>query len=167
MQIHTEFRGILGKIYFKNTAEFREIPRNSVCFLKNSVFRRKWKKHFLGHPNVILNLINFFQPTLVLYCITFTYTFRTFLLPFYVTDKLPEPIFPNQTILQLTWRIPPRRCPRFWWRNAVGSALWAVWWVCRTGGDPWGSSPPSWGPPGTWPCAQSHCASSGSSPSWR
>ncbi len=54
MQIHTEFRefrGIPGKIYYKNTAEFREIPRNSVYFSKNSVFRRKWKKHFRGHPN--------------------------------------------------------------------------------------------------------------------
>ena len=36
-----KFRGIPGKIYYKNTAEFREIPRNSVCFSKNSVFRRK------------------------------------------------------------------------------------------------------------------------------
>jgi hypothetical protein len=36
-----KFRGIPGKIHYKNTAEFREIPRNSLYFLKNSVFRRK------------------------------------------------------------------------------------------------------------------------------
>ncbi len=61
MQIHTEstkFRGIPGKIYYKNTAEFREIPRNSVCFSTNSVFRRKWKKHFRGHPTRSTSCLN-------------------------------------------------------------------------------------------------------------
>jgi hypothetical protein len=43
MQIHTEFRVIPGNFTAKNTAEFRKIPRNSVCFSKNSVFRRKSK----------------------------------------------------------------------------------------------------------------------------
>jgi hypothetical protein len=42
-----------GKFTAKNTAEFREIPRNSVCFSKNSVFRRKSKTHFRGHPTVL------------------------------------------------------------------------------------------------------------------
>ncbi len=50
MQIHTEFRGIPGNFTAKNTAEFRGISRNSVCFSKNSVFRRKSKTHFRGHP---------------------------------------------------------------------------------------------------------------------
>jgi hypothetical protein len=34
MQIHTEFREIPGKLYYKNTTEFREIPRISMCFFK-------------------------------------------------------------------------------------------------------------------------------------
>jgi hypothetical protein len=51
MQIHKEFRGIPGSFTLKNTAEFRGIPRNSVCFSKNSVFRRKSKTHFRGHPS--------------------------------------------------------------------------------------------------------------------
>jgi len=48
-----EFRGIPVLFTAKNTAEFRGIPRNSVCFSKNSVFRRKSKTHFRGHPNRI------------------------------------------------------------------------------------------------------------------
>ena len=50
MQIHTEFRGIprnSGQFYCK---KYRGISRNSVCFSKNSVFRRKSKTHFRGHP---------------------------------------------------------------------------------------------------------------------
>jgi hypothetical protein len=46
-----EFRGIPGNFTAKNTAEFRGISRNSVCFSKNSVFRRKSKTHFRGHPS--------------------------------------------------------------------------------------------------------------------
>ncbi len=45
-----EFREIPGSFTAKNTAEFRGIPRNFVCFSKNSVFRRKSKTHFRGHP---------------------------------------------------------------------------------------------------------------------
>ncbi len=45
-----EFRGIPANFSAKNTAKFRGIPRNSVCFSKNSVFRRKSKTHFRGHP---------------------------------------------------------------------------------------------------------------------
>jgi hypothetical protein len=45
-----EFRGIPGIFTAKNTAEFCRILRNSVCFSKNSVFRRKSKTHFRGHP---------------------------------------------------------------------------------------------------------------------
>jgi hypothetical protein len=33
---------------------FTANPRNSVCFSKNSVFRRKSKTHFRGHPNCIV-----------------------------------------------------------------------------------------------------------------
>jgi hypothetical protein len=40
MQIHTEFRGIPGKIYYKNTAKFREILRNSAEF---RVFFKKFR----------------------------------------------------------------------------------------------------------------------------
>jgi hypothetical protein len=50
MQIHTEVRGIprnSGHFYCK---KYRGIPRNSVGFSKNSVFRRKSKTHFRGHP---------------------------------------------------------------------------------------------------------------------
>jgi hypothetical protein len=50
MQIHTEFREIQrnsGKFYCK---KYRGISRNSVCISKNSVFRRKSKTHFRGHP---------------------------------------------------------------------------------------------------------------------
>jgi hypothetical protein len=36
-----------GNFYCK---KYRGIPRNSVCFSKNSVFRRKSKTHFRGHP---------------------------------------------------------------------------------------------------------------------
>ncbi len=43
--------GIPGNFTAKNTAEFRGISRNSVCFSKNSVFRRKSKTHFRGHPS--------------------------------------------------------------------------------------------------------------------
>ena len=46
-----EFPGIPGNFTAKNTAEFRGISRNSVCFSKNSVFRRKSKTHFRGHPS--------------------------------------------------------------------------------------------------------------------
>ncbi len=45
-----EFRGIPGIFTAKNTAEFRGIPRNSGCLSQNSVFRRKSKTHFRGHP---------------------------------------------------------------------------------------------------------------------
>ncbi len=45
-----EFRGIPANFTAKNTAKFRGIPRYSVCFSKNSVFRRKSKTHFRGHP---------------------------------------------------------------------------------------------------------------------
>jgi hypothetical protein len=45
MQIHTEFRGIPASFTSKNTAEFR-------MFFKNSVFRRKSKTHFRGHPSI-------------------------------------------------------------------------------------------------------------------
>jgi hypothetical protein len=34
MQIHKEFCGIPGIFTAKNTAEFRGIPRNPVCFFK-------------------------------------------------------------------------------------------------------------------------------------
>jgi hypothetical protein len=45
-----KFRGIPSKFYCKNAADFRGISRNSVGFSKNSVFRRKLKKQFRGHP---------------------------------------------------------------------------------------------------------------------
>ena len=46
--------GIPGNFTAKNTAEFRGISRNSVSFSKNSVFRRKSKTHFRGHPKLAL-----------------------------------------------------------------------------------------------------------------
>jgi hypothetical protein len=42
--------GIPRNFTAKNTAEFCEIPWHSVCFSKNSVFHRKSKTHFRGHP---------------------------------------------------------------------------------------------------------------------
>jgi hypothetical protein len=46
-----------GNFYCK---KYRGIRRNSVCFSKNSVFRRKSKTHFRGHPkhNTYLNSIS-------------------------------------------------------------------------------------------------------------
>ena len=35
------------------------IPRNSVCFSKNSVFRRKSKTHFRGHPSYYASFMTF------------------------------------------------------------------------------------------------------------
>ena len=43
--------GIPANFTAKNTAKFCGIPRNSVYFSKNSVFRRKSKTHFRGHPS--------------------------------------------------------------------------------------------------------------------
>jgi hypothetical protein len=44
--------------YIRNSAEYRKIllqkiPRKSVSFSKKSVFRRKTKTHFCGHPTPI------------------------------------------------------------------------------------------------------------------
>jgi hypothetical protein len=62
-----------GQFYCK---KYRGIPRNFVCFSKNSVFRRKSKTHFRGHP-IYRGVLKQFPLTKIIGTSTFDESFQS------------------------------------------------------------------------------------------